>query len=90
MGGSRSGRYGGRPTSEACNSLVLQITTFRRAGLRFGVRGYSTLTFTSDYEQPFAVTIETDTTVRQAAYMRFAHVGIFATSTGYSIPHTYL
>jgi hypothetical protein len=53
--------------------LILCTTTFARAGLRFGVRGYSTLTFTSDYEPPFTVTIETDTTVRQAPCMRFAH-----------------
>jgi hypothetical protein len=72
MGGRGSGRSG-RPSYESTRSLILCTTTFARAGLRFGVSGYSTLTFTSDDEPPFAATIETDTTVRQAPYMRFAH-----------------
>jgi len=52
MGGSGSGRYGGRPTSEGCASLVLRTTTFVRAGLGFGVKGTATVTFECD-EDPF-------------------------------------
>jgi hypothetical protein len=71
MGGRGSGRSG-RPSYESTRSLVLCTTTFARAGLRFGVLGNSTLTFTSDHGS-FSVAIEIDTTVREAPYMRLAH-----------------
>jgi hypothetical protein len=71
MGGRGSGRSG-RPSYQSTRSLILSTTTFARAGLRFGIRGNSTLTFTSD-DESFPVAIEIDTTVRQAPYMRLAH-----------------
>jgi hypothetical protein len=71
MGGRGSGRSG-RPSYESAASLVLCTTTFARAGLRFGVRGSATLTFTSDGES-FPVAIEIDTTVREVPYMQLAH-----------------
>lgn len=49
---------GGQP-AEACASLVLQTTTFLRAGLRFGVIGGATLTFDSDGER-FSVSASGD------------------------------
>ena len=72
MGGYGSGRSGGRPTSEACGSLVLQTTTFLRAGLRFGVKGNATLTFTADGE-PFPVSVTIDTLDRDYSYIEFSH-----------------
>ena len=71
MGGRGSGRSG-RPSYESTGSLVLSITTFARAGLRFGVRGYATLTFTCDH-QPFPVAIEIDTMVRELPYIQLTH-----------------
>src|SRR5262245_57441604 len=72
MGGYRSGRYGGRPTSEACASLVLRTTTFLRGGLRYGLKGTATLTF--DYDgDPFPVTVEIDTTDSQFPFLHFRH-----------------
>jgi hypothetical protein len=71
MGGRGSGRSG-RPSYESTRSLILCTTTFARAGLRFGVRGNATLTFTSDGES-FPVAIEIDTMVREVPYMRLAH-----------------
>jgi hypothetical protein len=72
MGGFGSGRYGGQPTSEACASLVLQTTTFIRAGLRFGVKGTATLTFTCDGES-FPVTVSIDTTDSHFPFLWFSH-----------------
>jgi hypothetical protein len=74
MGGRGSGRSG-RPSYEATRSLVLCTTTFARAGLRFGVRGNATLTFTCEYEPPFPLTIELDTTLREVPYMRSGSSG---------------
>jgi hypothetical protein len=72
MGGSGSGRTGGRPTYESTGSLVLCVTTFARAGLRFGVRGHATLTFTGDHE-PFPVAVEIDTMVPNLPYIQLTH-----------------
>lgn len=74
MGGYGSGRYGGRPTSEACGSLVLQTTTFRRAGLRAGVKGEATLTFNCDGEL-FPVVVTIDTTDAAFPFLRLRHAG---------------
>jgi hypothetical protein len=72
MGGYGSGRYGGRPTSEACASLVLQTKTFLRAGLRFGVKGTATITFECDGD-PFPVAVTIDTTNRHFPFLQFCH-----------------
>jgi hypothetical protein len=72
MGGYGSGRYGGRPTSESCASLVLQTTTFLRAGLRFGMKGGGTLTYTVDGES-FPVSFIIDTMDRDHPYIGFSH-----------------
>jgi hypothetical protein len=57
MGGSRSGRYGGRPTSEACASYVLRTTELWRAGLRAGIGARATLSFSGD-DDPIAIALE--------------------------------
>ena len=72
MGGSGSGRTGGRPTFESTGSLVLSVTTFARAGLRFGLRGNAALTYTCDHE-PFPVAVEIDTMVRNQPYIQLTH-----------------
>ena len=72
MGGYGSGRGGGRPTYEGCGALALQVGTFSRAGLRFGVRGTVRLTFTCDGEA-FPVAVIIDTTDRYWPFMELTH-----------------
>ena len=72
MGGSGSGRTGGRPTWESTGSLVLRTTSFARAGLRFGMRGVATLTFTCDGD-PFPVAVTIDTTDRDHPFIELKH-----------------
>lgn len=72
MGGSGSGRTGGRPTYESTGSLVLRTTSFAQAGLRFGVRGKATLTFHCDGD-PFPLAITIDTMDRGCPYIELEH-----------------
>ncbi len=72
MGGRGSGRTGGRPTWESTGSLVLRTTTFARAGLRLGVRGTATLTFTCD-GGPFPVQVTIDTTDTTHPHIELEH-----------------
>jgi hypothetical protein len=72
MGGYGSGRSGGRPTSEACGSFILTTTTFARAGLRAGLRGTVSLTWSGDGD-PFPVSITIDTTGTTYRYLELSH-----------------
>ena len=72
MGGYGSGRYGGRPTSEACASLVLSTTTFLRAGLRAAMKATASITFTAGGER-FPVAMVIDTTDKQFPFIEFDH-----------------
>ena len=71
MDRARDELAGGQHT-KSTGSLVLSVTTFARAGLRFGLRGNATLTFTCDYE-PFPVAVEIDTMVRNQPYIQLTH-----------------
>lgn len=74
MGGYGSGRYGGRPTSEACASFVLTTTLFARPGLRAGVKATFALTFsTSDERLPLTITL--DTTGTTYRFLELSHAG---------------
>lgn len=56
MGGYNSGRYGGRPTAEACGSLILTLRDIRP---REGAVVRATLTYDCDRERfPVVVTID--------------------------------
>lgn len=72
MGGSRSGRTGGFPTSEACASLVLSTTDFLRAGLRQGCKGTMRWRIWLD-GQPFPIFFHIDTTSVHGSYVEFVH-----------------
>jgi hypothetical protein len=52
--------------------LVLQTTTFLRAGLRIGVKGNATLTFTVDGE-PFPVSVTIDALDRDYPFIDVSH-----------------
>jgi len=75
MGGSGSGRYGGRPTSEACASFVLTMGLFTRAGLRAGVRGTFELTCPDSGGGDLPVTIKVDTSHRTYGFLELSHDG---------------
>jgi hypothetical protein len=74
MGGYGSGRSGGRPTSEACASFVLTTTLFARAGLRPGIKGTFSLTFSEGGEDRLRVTISVDTTGTYR-FLTLSHAG---------------
>jgi len=57
MGSYGSGRTGGQPTAEACDSYVLNARSFNRGGLRTGVHGTAPLR----YSDGFQVSIIIDT-----------------------------
>ncbi len=59
MGGSGSGRCGGRPTSEACASYVLSTTDLLRAGLRAGIRARAGMSFRGE-DEPFPIELTID------------------------------
>lgn len=75
MGGSRSGRYGGQPTSEACASFVLTMALLTQAGLRAGIRGTFRVTFSEGGHNPLPVTIEIDTTGMRGGFLEVSHTG---------------
>ena len=58
MGGSGSGRQGGYPTAEACQSFVIDIASLRRGGLRTGLKGEASLKYGED-EFPIRMAIDT-------------------------------
>lgn len=72
MGGSGSGRTGGRPTYESCASLVLTTTSFARAGLRAGMKGIWTVTYANS-GKPFPVSITIDTTDPHFPFLQLSH-----------------
>ena len=71
MGGSNSGRYGGRPSIERTASFRLPINSFR--GLSMGIRGRAAVVFHSTYDGEWPVTIEVNTLDRWAPYLELAH-----------------
>jgi hypothetical protein len=85
MGGSRSGRGGGRPTSEACASFVLTTALFTRAGLRAGVKGELALTFSDSGAGRLPVKILIDTTGTTYRFLELSHVG----RTSDAVPQRY-
>ncbi len=69
MGGFNSGRHGGRPTAEACGSLVLSVHGWRpREGATIGYR----LTFECDGED-FPVLVILDWTESNRPHARLRH-----------------
>jgi hypothetical protein len=72
LGGSRSGRTGGYPTSEACASIVLRTTDFRRVGLKTGMKANAGMTFTLDGE-PFPIGFVIDTVDEHFPFIDFVH-----------------
>jgi hypothetical protein len=83
MGEYGSGRYGGRPTSEACASYVLRTTDLLRAGLRAGIRTHATLSFSGD-DDPFPIALVIDSG-DGSPVIEFAH----RSRTRDSIPQCY-
>ena len=69
MGGYESGRYGGRPTAEACASYILDAQSLNRARLRDGVQGTVSLT----YRDGFTVVVTVDTTNPAGPFVELAH-----------------
>lgn len=49
MGSFGSGRTGGQPTAEACNSYILDVSLLNRARLQLGVHGTATLRFNDGF-----------------------------------------
>lgn len=73
MGGYGSGRSGRRPTYESCDSLVLTIGAFARAGLRAGIIGMATLAFSTRRGEPFPISISIDTTDAHCPFIELTH-----------------
>jgi hypothetical protein len=69
MGGYGSGRHGGRPTSEACGSYVLESWQLDRARLRPGILGTTTFT----YRDGFALKLTIDTRNGACPFIEFEH-----------------
>lgn len=74
MGGSGSGRYGGRPTSEATASFVLDIAWLRRAGLRAGIVATISMNWTSSWDGELAVELGIDTRNPGSAMIEARHI----------------
>ena len=72
MGGSRSGRVGGNPASEACASIVLSTTNLLRAGLRSGIKGTLRWRLWVD-AKPFPIVFQIDTTQEYGAFFELVH-----------------
>lgn len=72
MGGPRSGRVGGHPSSEACASVVLTTTHLLRAGLRSGIRMNLRWPVRLD-GKPFPVDFRIDTTDEQSPHIELVH-----------------
>jgi hypothetical protein len=73
MGGYNSGRYGGRPTSEATNSFVLNIAALKRAKvLRRGILCLLTFTF-DDFRRELPVSIRLDLRDDSNCYAELTH-----------------
>ena len=74
MGGSGSGRYGGRPTGEATNSLILDIALLRRAGLRAGIVATISMNWTCSWDGELPVELRIDARNSEAASIEVRHV----------------
>ncbi|MEE8099725.1 MAG: hypothetical protein V3T13_07300 [Hyphomicrobium sp.] len=74
MGGCGSGRYGGWPTSEATDSLVIDIAALRRGGLRAGFVASSHYTWTSSFDGEFSADMLIDTRGRDDASIVLRHI----------------
>lgn len=72
MGGSGSGRTGGRPTYESTGSLILSMSSFTRGGLARGLHGTATVTYHSNGD-PLPVAITLDTRDRHFPFIELAH-----------------
>lgn len=70
MGGHGSGRSGGRPTSEACGSYVLNAQLLTKARLRDGLRASHVLTYSDGFE----LTVTVDTTNPDYRFLELEHV----------------
>ena len=70
MGNSNSGRRGGRLTSEATQSLVLEMASLTCAGLEAGLLARTTLHYG---EEHFPVELTIDTASEDAGFIDFAH-----------------
>jgi hypothetical protein len=70
MGNFNSGRRGARPTSDATQSLVLEMASLTRAGLEPGLLARTTLHYG---EEHFPVELTIDTRGENAGFIDFAH-----------------
>ena len=70
MSDFNSGRRGARPTSDATQSLVLEMASLTRAGLEPGLLARTTLHFG---EEHFPVELTIDTRGEDAGFIDFAH-----------------
>ena len=84
MGGSRSGRYGGRPTIERTASLVLNARLLTRARLRPGELLSIVLPFKFEGE-PFPVALTIDT--REGSFPRIELAHRARTETGQAMKY---
>jgi hypothetical protein len=69
MGGYRSGRYGGRPTAEACASYVLTADAMAGGNMRDGMAGEGTMTWSDG----FAVKVAVDTRNPACRFLELEH-----------------
>ena len=74
MGGYGSGRHGGRPTSEATASFILDIAMLRQAGLRAGIIGTIRMTWTCSWDGELPVEMRIDARSPDAAAIELRHV----------------
>jgi hypothetical protein len=72
MGGFGSGRTGGRPTYESTASVVLRMSSFAKAKLRFGLKGVVDLRYNCRGD-PLEVSIVINTLDQDCPYFGFKH-----------------
>jgi hypothetical protein len=69
MGGYGSGRTGGRPTAEACDSYVFNASWFNRGRLKSGSHGIAPLRYSDGFE----VSIVIDTRDQHYGFLTLSH-----------------